>query len=56
MEKSELLSGAPADQWAGRIRPSATATIPVALIAGAAYFLTGSTAETVPPWLYALLA
>ena len=55
MHKSEMLPGLTAEQWARPLQPLAKVLMSLTIIFGAAYFLSGSTAATVPPWLYALL-
>ena len=52
MTKSDLLPGWSARQWASPLRPLGTVLIFLTVISAAAYFLTGATAETVPPWWY----
>ena len=56
MTKSDMLPGLSARQWGGPLRPLGTVLIFLTVVSAAAYFLTGATAETVPPWLYVLIA
>jgi len=56
MTKSDVLPGWSARQWGGPLRPLGTVLIFLTVVSAAAYFLTGATAETVPPWLYVLIA
>ena len=56
MKKSDMLPGLTAEQWGRRLAPLGKVVMSITLIAAAAYFVTGATAETVPPWLYALFA
>ena len=56
MNTPELLSGLSAAQWARPLRNLSRAVFLLVFIAGGAYFASGATAETVPPWLFALWA
>lgn len=56
MKNSDMLPGLAAAQWARPLQPVGKIGITTTLLAGAAYFVTGTTAETVPPWMYALFA
>jgi len=51
-----MLPGLSASQWGGPLRPLGTVLIFLTVVSAAAYLLTGATAETVPPWLYVLIA
>ncbi|WP_231556492.1 hypothetical protein, partial [Cryobacterium sp. MLB-32] len=56
MKKTDMLPGLTAEQWSRPSGPLGRVGISLALISGAAYFISGSTAATVPGWLYALFA
>lgn len=56
MTKSDMLRGLSAEQWGRLLRPIAIVMLSITAVAAAAYFLTGATAETVPPWLYVIFA
>ena len=56
MTKSDMIPGWSARQWGGPLKPLGTVLIFLTVVSAAAYFLTGATAETVPPWLYVLIA
>jgi len=56
MKKTDMLPGWTAEQWSRPSGPLGRVGISLALISGAGYFLSGSTAATVPGWLYALFA
>ena len=56
MTKSDLLPGWSASQWGGPLRSLGTVGVFLMVVSAVAYFLTGATAETVPPWLYVLIA
>jgi hypothetical protein len=51
-----MLPGLSAEQWSRPLRPLGTVVMCITFVAGAAYFLMGGKAETVPPWLYAIFA
>jgi hypothetical protein len=51
-----MLPGLTAEQWGRPLRPLSTVLLSLTAIGAAAYFLTGATAETVPPWLYVVFA
>ncbi|WP_231556544.1 hypothetical protein, partial [Cryobacterium sp. MLB-32] len=54
MKKSDMLAGRTAEQWSGPVRFLARILFSTGVISGALYFVTGSTAETVPLWLYVI--
>ena len=56
MTKSDMLPGWSARQWASPLQSLCIVLVLLTVISAAAYFLTGATAETVPPWLYVLIA
>ena len=56
MTEPKMLPGWSARQWGGPLRSLCTVLVFLTVIFAAAYFLTGATAETVPPWLYVLIA
>lgn len=48
------LRGWTAVQWGRPLRPLGTLMLVLTALSGLCYFLVGGTAESVPPWLYAL--
>lgn len=52
----DTLPGLTAEQWGRPLRPLCTVDVFLTVVSAAAYFLTGATAETVPPWLYVIVA
>ena len=56
MKKSEMLRGLSAEQGGRPLRPMATVMLSITAVFAAVCFLTGATAKTVPPWLYAIVA
>ena len=56
MTKLDMLPGLSARQWASPLQPLCIVLVLLTVISAAAYFLTGATAETVPLWLYVLIA
>ena len=56
MTEPNMLPGLSARQWGGPLRSLCTVGVFLMVVSAAAYFLTGATAETVPPWLYVLIA
>lgn len=52
--KSGMLPGRSAEQWARGLRPLGATYLSLTILGAAAYFLIGATAETVPLWLYIL--
>ena len=56
MKKSDMLPGLTAEQWGRPLRPLCTVDVFLTVVSAGAYFLTGATAETVPPWLYIIVA
>ena len=56
MTKSDMLPGWSARQWGGPLSSLCMVGVFLTVVSAAAYFLTGATAETVPPWLYVLIA
>jgi len=51
-----MLPGLAAAQWARPLGALARIMMVVAFISGGSYFISGASAETVQPWLYALFA
>ena len=56
MKEPDMLSGLTAEQWSRPLSPLGKVVMSITLVAALAYFVTGSMAETVPPWMYALFA
>ena len=56
IKKSDMLLGLTAEQWSRPLRLLSTVLLSLTAVGAAAYFLTGATAETVPPWLYVVFA
>lgn len=56
MKKSDMLPGLAAAQWVRFLAPLSKVVMVLSLIDLAVYVVTGATAETVPPWMYALFA
>ena len=56
MTKLDMLPGWSARQWGGPLSSFCIAGVFLTVVSAASYFLTGATAETVPPWLYVLIA
>ena len=56
MAEPKMLPGWSARQWGSPLRSLCTVLVFLTVVSAAAYFLTGATAETVPPWLYVLIA
>lgn len=56
MNRSDLLPGRAASQRSRPLGPLSGILMALGFISGASYFLSGATAETVQPWLYALFA
>jgi hypothetical protein len=56
MMKSDMLSGKTAEQLGRPLRPLGGTTLFLGFFAGAAYFVSGTTAETAELWMYILLA
>ena len=52
----DTLPGWSARQWGGPLSSLCTVLVFLTVGSAAAYFLTGATAETVPPWLCVLIA
>ena len=55
MKKSDMLPGLTAEQWGRPLQPLCTVDVFLTAVSAGAYFLTGATAETVPPWLYIIV-
>lgn len=56
LDKSDMVPGLTAEQWSRPSVPLGKIRISLVFISGAAYFASGSSAETIPPWLFALFA
>ena len=56
MKKSDMLPGRTAEAWGRPLRLLSTVLFLLTAVGAAAYFLTGATAETVPPWLFVVFA
>ena len=56
MNQPDMLPGLTAEQWGRPLRPLCAVDVFLTVVSAAAYFLTGATAETVPPWLYVIVA
>jgi len=54
MNKSDMLSGRSAEQWARYLRPLCLVMFALTTATAVAYFGLGVTADTVPRWLYAM--
>ena len=55
MAEPKMLPGLSARQWGGPLSSLCMVVAFLTVVSAAAYFLTGATAETVPPWLYVLI-
>jgi len=56
LNKSDMLPGLAASQWSRPLGPLAGIMMAAAFIFGISYVVSGATADTIQPWLYALFA